>query len=413
METRFSRGVGHLQVNVFTQGRARPVERASITIASHGQWDILERLTTGVYGQTEKINLATPPPAFSAEPSEIRPYSLYDLLISAEGYDNVRVEGVQVLPFTTALQDVDLEARATPRTQLITIDDNTLFGAYPPKDPEEETKPLPPGIGYIVLPNPVVPEYVVVHDGTPQNAAAANYHIPFADYIKNVASCEIYASWPEPALEANILAILSFTLNRIYTEWYRSRGYEFNITSSTAYDQAFVYGRNIFAEVSQVVDRLFTSYITKPHIRQPLFAQYCDGQRIQCPGWLSQWGSKALADQGYNSMDILKYYYGYDVHLMQASAVAGIPASFPGRNLQLGSTGPGVRLIQSQLNAIHNNYPALPLVRVDGLFGEDTLAAVTQFQHIFGNNATGTVDFSTWYTISRIYVAVARLAELL
>lgn len=406
------RGIGHLQVNVFTEERARPVEGAHIMLMPHGRWDIIERLTTDTFGQSERIDLATPPAPLSWAPGEARPYSTYDLLVSAQGYSNVKVEGMQVLPNTTALQDVNLKAHAEPGTQVVNICDNTLFAEYPPKVREPETKPLPPRLGYIVLPDPVIPEYIVVHDGAPTNTSAPNYWVPFVDYVKNVASCEIYATWPEPALEANILAIISFTLNRIYTEWYRSRGYEFTITSSTAYDQAFVHGRNIFVEVSDVVNRLFTSYITKPHIRQPLFAQYCDGQRVKCPGWLSQWGSKALADQGYNTMDILKNYYGYDVHLMQAQAVAGIPSSFPGRNLQVGSTGPDVRLIQMQLNDISDNYPALPKLRVDGVFEDTTLAAVSMFQRIFGNNATGIVDFSTWYNISRIYVAVTRLAEL-
>jgi hypothetical protein len=236
--------------------------------------------------------------------------------------------------------------------------------------------------------------------------------VPFKDYIKNVACCEIYATWPEQTIIANVLAIISFTLNRVYTEWYRGRGYDFTITNSTAFDHAFSYGRNIFERISQLVDDVFSTYITRPNIRQPLFSQYCDGQKVSCPNWMTQWGSKTLGEQGHDAISILRNFYGQDVYLKQATRGEGVPASFSGANLQTGSSGEAVRTIQTQLNAISNNYPLIKKQRVDGVFGPETLAAVETFQKIFSLPASGIVNFATWYKISAIFVAVERLAEL-
>ena len=226
-----------------------------------------------------------------------------------------------------------------------------------------------------------------------------------------MASCEIYANWPAASLKSNILAILSFTLNRVFTEWYRGQGKNFTITNSTAYDQAYSHGRNIFAEISQVVDEIFTSYITKPDIRQPLFSQYCDGVRVKREGWLSQWGSKDLADKGYSHLDILRNYYGSSVYIDTAAKVSGIPQSYPGYALTIGSSGDKVKVIQNQLNSISNNYPAIKKVAVDGVYGAGTAAAVKKFQEIFNMPINGIVDFATWYKISAIYVAVEKLAS--
>jgi len=286
------------------------------------------------------------------------------------------------------------------------------MGDFPPKIPEDEVKPLPESGGFVVLPEPVIPEFVIVHQGVPSDNSAQNVWVPFKDYIKNVASCEIYSTWPDASIRANVLAILSFTLNRVYTEWYRGKGYDFTITNSTAFDQAFTYGRNIFQEIATVVDEIFTTFITRPGIRQPLLTQYCDGSRVQCPNMMSQWGSKNRADEGYDAIGILRYYYGQDIFLMQAEKVSGVPMSYPGTALQTGSTGPSVRMIQEQLNAISNNYPAINKIRVDGVFGEQTRTAVETFQKIFNLPQTGIVDFGTWYQISNIYVAVTKIAEL-
>jgi hypothetical protein len=274
---------------------------------------------------------------------------------------------------------------------------------------EADAKPLPPSKGFVVLPEPVVPEYVIVHAGKPADSSAADYWIPYKDYIKNVASCEIYATWPEEAIKANILAINSFTLNRVYTEWYPGKGYGFTITSSTSYDHAFTYGRNIFDQISKVVDDIFTTFITRPGVRQPLFAQYCDGRKVTCPGHMTQWGSRDLAAQGYSAIDILRYFYGEDVYLMEAKEVAGVPKSYPGKALQTGSGGPDVRTVQEQLNAISNNYPLIQKVKADGEFGETTRKAVETFQRIFHLSADGIVGFATWYKLSSTYVAVTRI----
>lgn len=208
------------------------------------------------------------------------------------------------------------------------------------------------------------------------------------------------------------MAIISFTLNRVYTEWYRSRGYDFTITNSTRYDQSFDYGRTIYTEISDIVDELFTTYIKRIDSNQPLFAQYCDGKQVTCPNWLSQWGSQDLAQQGYSAIDILRYYYGDNIYLEQSDRVSGIPSSFPGEALIVGSQGDDVRTIQQQLNSVSNVYTAIPKLAVDGIYGENTANAVREFQNIFNLAETGVVDFSTWYEISQIYVSIEKLAQL-
>ena len=258
---------------------------------------------------------------------------------------------------------------------------------------------------------PYIPETITVHLGPP-NTAAANVTVPFNEYIKNVASSEIYPTWSESALRANILAILSFVLNRVYTEYYRSRGYDFDITNSTAIDQAFVPGRSYFENISQLVDELFDSYIRRQGFIEPLAAKFCNGTTVTCEG-LSQWGSEELARQGYNSIDILRHYYGDDIEIVTGAPIRGISESYPGTPLRSGSTGPFVTQIQSALNRISQNYPAIPKIDpVDGIFGPQTESAVRQFQEIFSLTPDGIIGPATWYQIIRIFVAVTRLAEL-
>ena len=236
--------------------------------------------------------------------------------------------------------------------------------------------------------------------------------VPYRDYIKNVASSEIYATWPESTIIANVLAIMSFTLNRVYTEWYRNKGFDFTITSSTAYDHFFVYGRNIYESISRVVDTIFANYLSRPNVRQPILTQYCDGKRVSCPNWMSQWGSMYLGDQGYTPIEIIRNYYGSDMYINSAELISGIPASWPGTDLTVGSTGSKVRQMQEQLDRISQTYPALPSVTPDGIYGESTRQAVEAFQRVFNLPVTGVVDYPTWYKISEIYVAVTRIAEL-
>lgn len=257
---------------------------------------------------------------------------------------------------------------------------------------------------------PFVPQRITVHLGAP-SSNAENVTVSFADYVKNVASSEIYPTWDESALRANILAITSFALNRVYTEFYRSRGYDFDITNSTAYDQYFVKGRAFFENISRLVDELFNDYLRRPGFVEPLAAKFCNGTTVTCEG-LSQWGSQNLAQQGYNSTQILRSYYG-DVETVLNAPIRGITSSYPGTPLRVGSTGPNVVVIQVSLNRIAQNYPAIPKIpAADGIFGPRTEASVRAFQQIFGLSPDGIVGPATWYEIVRLYTAVTSLSEL-
>ena len=406
---------GTLRVSVRTEVGFQPIENATVTIRNAGSEEVLEVLRTNESGNTDTIELPAPDVDYSLEPQEeVRPYSTYDLTIESPEMDTVQIDGTQIIAGEEALQDVrgSLE-EDTNANRDIDITANTLWGNFPAKIPEEELKPIPgeDDDGFVVLPSVVIPEYIIVHDGRPDQSAP-NYWIPYANYIKNVASSEIYASWPESTLIANVLAIMSFTLNRVYTEWYPSRGYPFTITSSTAYDQNFVYGRNIYSSISRAVDTVLNNYITRPTTPQPLLTQYCDGQRTTCPGWLSQWGSKSLGDQGYSAINILRYYYGYGISLDTASRTEGVPSSYPGTPVRYGSTGNNVLTIQRQLQRIRQNYPAIPSLSADGIFGRGTEASVRQFQSIFNLTPDGIVGKGTWYRLSQVYTAVSGLAEL-
>ena len=257
---------------------------------------------------------------------------------------------------------------------------------------------------------PFVPENITVHLGPP-SSNADNVTVPFIDYVKNVASSEIYPTWEPAALRANILAIVSFALNRVYTEFYRSRGYPFDITSSTAYDQYFVDGRSYFENVSRIVDELFNDYLRRPGFVEPLAAKFCNGTTVTCQG-LSQWGSQRLAQQGLNSTQILREYYG-NVEIVPDAPIQGNRQSYPGTPIRTGSRGPFVTVIQTELNRISRNYPAIPRIpEVDGIFGPKTEAAVRKFQEVFGLQVDGVVGKATWYSLVRLYTAVLSLSEL-
>lgn len=405
---------GQLQINVVSAVNHFPVDRATVSIADSSEPDqVIEEINTNTSGQTPEVELTAPPLEYSMEPGEPRPYTEYTLRITAPGFEPVLITGTEVLPGVLAVQPVEmrpLDLGPSPSDDIL-IPDHTLYGEYPPKIAEAEIKPMGES-GEIVLSRVVVPETIVVHDGTPNNSSAPNYYVPYKDYIKNVASSEIYATWPESTITANVLAILSFTMNRVYTEWYRNRGYEFTITSSTAYDHKWIYGRNVYEEISRVVDDIFTNYLSRPDVKQPILTQYCDGQRVSCPNWMTQWGSKSLGDQGYSPIEILRHFYGDDMYINTAEIISGIPSSWPGAPLQLGSQGPKVQQMQEQLDAIASVYTAIPNISADGIFGTATERAVREFQSIFGLPVTGVVDYRTWYKISEIYVAVTRIAEL-
>lgn len=405
---------GRLQINVTSEITARPVPDASVQISYTGVPDsTLEEVTTDSSGQSETLELAAPPLEYSLNPEiEEQPYSEYTLNITAPGYEPISIAGAEILPDVTAIQNVQLRpTEPGENADVFVIPAHTLYGEYPPKIPEDEIKPVTE-TGEIVLSRVVVPEYIVVHDGSPRDTTAQNYYVKYKDYIKNVASSEIYATWTENTIRANVLAIMSFTLNRVYTEWYRNQGYDFTITSSTAFDHKWIPERNIFDTISVIVDELFAGYLSRPNVRQPILTQYCDGRRVQCPNWMTQWGSQALGEQGYSAIEILRYYYGDDMYINTAPEISGIPSSWPGYTLSQGSSGDKVRQIQEQLNVIASAYPAIPTVTVDGIYGPGTAASVTKFQSVFGLPQTGTVDYRTWYKISEIYVGVSRIAEL-
>ena len=407
---------GQYQVTVSDRLNNRPIENARVRISYTGAPDsTIEEVTTDSSGRTPVIELKTPPLEYSMEPVEQQPYSEYTIQIEAEGFEPKEIAGSQVLADTLSRQPTTLNVMESGETfQRIVIPPHTLFYEYPPKIEEAEIKPINEN-GEIVLSKVVVPEYIVVHDGPVNDSAAGNYYVRYKDYIKNVASSEIYATWPDDTIRANILAIMSFTLNRVYTEWYRNKGYDFTITSSTAYDHKWIYGRNIFASIDRIVDELFENYLSRPNVRQPILTQYCDGKQVQCRnrGWMTQWGSKALGDQGYSAIEILRTFYGNDMYINVAEAISGIPASWPGYDLDIGASGNKVRQIQEQLNTIAEAYPAVPVVTADGIYGPETQNSVRIFQSIFGLDQTGIVDYHpTWYKIQEIYVAVSRIAEL-
>lgn len=279
---------GKMQIQVKSRIQNRPVSGAKITISYKGvPGEALEEVETDRNGQTDFLELPTPPVEYSLQPSEEQPYSEYNVRVDAPGFESVEVSGSELLSGETSIQQIAMEPSQEGKYEDIIIPDHTLWGNYPEKIPEDEIKPIDES-GEIVLSRVVIPEYVVVHDGAPADSTAQNYYIRYRDYIKNVASSEIYATWPRETIKANVLAIMSFTLNRVYTEWYRNKGYDFTITSSTAFDHKWIYGRNIFESISQVVDEIFENYLSRPNVRQPILTQYCDGQRVKCPNWMTK-----------------------------------------------------------------------------------------------------------------------------
>lgn len=372
-------GRGFLQVNVVNIENNFPVQNAKISVSrTDAPQKQLEQADTDRSGQTQEISLEAPPVEFSLDPdSGIRPYAEYNLEITAPGFKTARIDGTEILADSVAIQPVGES-------------------------------------GEIVLSRVVVPQTIVVHDGVPTDASAADYYVPYRDYIKNVASSEIYATWPQSSITANVLAIMSFTLNRVYTEHYRNRGYDFTITSSTAFDHKWIPGRNIYESISVIVDEIFDNYLSRPDVRQPILTQYCDGKQVQCleRGWMTQWGSCSLGEQGYSPISILRHFYGDDMYINTAEEISGIPASWPGYDLTYGSSGQKVMQVQEQLAVISTVYTAIPRITPDGIYGPATAAAVREFQSVFGLPQTGVIDFATWYKISHIYVAVSGIGEL-
>ena len=407
-----------------TIGPLQPLSGIQITVKERlATGDrVIEQLVTDENGQTPVIQLPAPPVELTEEPqTKERPFSPYIIEAQGENIIPTQIKGTQIFSTIRSIQPIRLIpsennlpviASRQGVEENIIIGPPTLYGDYPPKIPETSIKNTT-APGFIVLPEVVIPEFIIVHAGSPNNDSASNYTISYKDYIKNVASSEIYPTWPTETIRANVVAIISFTLNRVYTEWYRNKGKNFTITNSTAFDHAFFYGRDIFDTISEQVDQIFDIYCKRPGVEQPLLTQYCDGAKVSCPNWMTQWGSKALGDEGRSYEEILRFYYGQDITFPNAPVVAGSPESYPGTPLRLGDSGPAVRTIQEHLNRISDNYPLIPKVRTSGNFDEATQEAVKTFQNIFHLTPDGIVGRSTWYKISEIYVAVSRIAELI
>ncbi len=280
---------GKLKIQINSEITSFPIADASISISYTGVPEqTLEQVTTDSSGQTETLELAAPPLEYSLNPTiESQPYSEYTLSVTAPGFEPINISGTEILPDVTAIQNITMRpSTATPQQEVFVIPAHTLYGTYPPKIAEDEIKPTDE-TGEIVLSRVVVPEFIVVHDGSPRDSTAQNYYVKYKDYIKNVASSEIYATWPENTIRANVLAIMSFTLNRVYTEWYRNKGYDFTITSSTAFDHKWIPERNLYDTISVIVDELFANYLSRPNVRQPILTQYCDGRQVSCPNWMT------------------------------------------------------------------------------------------------------------------------------
>lgn len=406
---------GNLNIRVVSDNTNYPIPDATVRITSENEPErIIEEALTNEEGQLNDIELEAPPVDYSMKPSANKPYSEYTITVRAPGFESIEVNGAEIFSGQTALQETSLLPLATGEpdsAELFVIPDHTLWGDYPPKIPESEIKTVEE-TGEIVLSQVVIPEYVIVHNGPPGDSSAKDYYVKYKDYIKNVASSEIYSTWPEATLQANILAIQSFTLNRVYTEWYRNKGYEFTITTSTAYDHKWIPNRNVFDSISRVVEEIFSNYLSRPNVEQPILTQYCDGKNVTCPNWMSQWGSKSLGDQGYSAIEILRNYYGDSIFINSTDEISGVPSSYPGTPLRVGDAGEKVRQIQKQLNVVANAYPLIPKIAEDGVFGPATEEAVKTFQRIFNLTPDGIVGFRTWYRLSEIYVGVSRIAEL-
>lgn len=400
--------IGYLTMQVRTANDAVPLRGVQVTVLDDQGRSVYD-LVTDENGETQPVPLETVSRDFSLESSYAgAPYVGYNVFVQALGFNSVYISGVPIFEGETAIQPVALvpmqEMQRSPTVEEIFIDKPAVAmqTARYQEGPAEEPRIL----RQVAIPNPIT-----VHMGRPASSAS-NIRVSFPDYVKNVASSEIYPTWPEAALRANIYAVITFALNRVFTEWYRSQGYNFDITNSTAYDQAFVYGRTIYESISRIVDEIFNEYVRRQGQIAPYFTSFCNGTTTTCAG-LSQWGTVSLANSGLTPLQILRTYYPNDVEIVETDVITGSLSSYPGTALRPGSTGLDVQTIQTYLNRIRRNYPAIPVITDEtGVFGNSTQAAVTKFQSIFNLAADGIVGKATWYKISKLYAAVTRLAEL-
>ena len=401
---------GILRIQAFAARKSAPVEGVRIAITGDGFAAVRH---TDAQGNAEDVTIQTPACRLSLEEQNTtqRPYAVCSLTASKPGYRTVRIQGVQIFPGQVTLAQPEMipeteAGRDVPDVPVV-IPEHPLFAGQGGSGarPVVECPAAP-----LVLDRVVIPKTITVHLGKP-SASARNVTVSFRDYIANVASSEVYPTWPEQALRANIHCQISLALNRIYTEWYPSKGYSFNITNSTSYDQYYVHGRTVFDVMVRLTNDIFNTYIRKKGTVNPYYAEYCDGKSVSCAG-LKQWGTVTLANQGKNALQILRYYYGNDVEIVRSDNIRSIPQSYPGSPLRQGSSGPAVFTSQRQLNRIAKDYPFLGKLNVDGVFGAQMASTVRAFQKQFNLTADGVVGRQTWYKISYIYVSVKDLAEL-
>lgn len=401
--------IGYLIIQTRTAHEAVPLSGVQIRILNDEGRTVYE-LTTDESGETQAIPLETLSRDFSQNQYYTgTPYLSYNVYAQASGFNSAYVSDIPVFEGETAVLPLTLlpmqETQRSPMQAEITVGKPAVAMR------ETRQQEGNDGISPYILRQVVIPNPITVHLGAP-GSSASNVQASFPDYVKNVASSEIYPTWPDAALRANIYAIITFALNRVYTEWYRSRGYNYDITNSTAYDQYFVYGRPIYDSISQIVDEIFNEYVRRSGQDSPYFTSFCNGTTTSCQG-LSQWGTVTLANQGQTPLQILRTYYPKDVEIAETNIITGVLSSYPGTPLKVGSSGLNVQTIQTYLNRIRRNYPAIPAITDEaGVFGNSTKAAVTKFQSIFSLAADGIVGKATWYKISSIYAGITRLAEL-
>ena len=399
---------GILRIHSYAARRSAPMAGVSVTVTGEG---FTVSRVTGEDGLAADIEIEAPACSLSLDENNTteQPYAVCDLVAEKPGYRPVRIEGVQIFSGQATLAHLEMtpaNARIVEEDAPVVIPPHLLFSGGGGSGSAPDT----PAGNARVLSSVVIPTHITVHLGRP-NESARNVTVSFRDYIANVASSEVYPTWPEQALRANIHCQISLALNRIYTEWYPSRGYNFNITGSPGYDQAYVHGRTVFDVMVRLTDDIFSTFIRKTGTVNPYFSEYCDGKTVSCPG-LKQWGTVTLAEQGRSALSILRYYYGNDVEVIRTSNIASIPESYPGSPVRRGDRGPSVFTLQRQLNRITKDYPFFGTLTPDGIFGEQMAETVKRFQRQFSLTADGVVGRQTWYKISYIYVSVKDLAEL-
>ena len=395
---------GILRVQSFTSRLAAPLGFVDVTVS--GQ-NFSTTFQTDAQGNAPDIRVEAPDRSYSLnQHSAVRPYALCRLQASKPGWLGLELNDIQIFDGQTTLAQLEMLPGSSENPQVPTAPHAPLFEGGGGSGPAPESASTPSKI----LRQVVIPETITVHLGRPA-ASARNVTVSFRHYIANVASSEVYPTWPENALRANIHAQISLALNRIYTEWYRSRGYDFDITNSTSYDQYFVYKRTIFEVMERLTGEIFNTYVQKGGSAEPYYTEYCDGKSVNCPG-MKQWGTVELANSGYSPLQILRYYYGSDIAIRRTQNIAAVQQSYPGSSLRVGDSGTNVAILQRQLNRIAKDYPSFGTLAVDGVFGAAMQQTVKRFQRQFGLTADGVVGRATWYKISLIYASVKKLAEL-